>query len=498
MATIEHWIGGGFTAGTGSRRGAVYNPATGQQQHEVVLAATEDVDAAVAAAKTAFEDWSQASLSRRTKVMFAFRELVNARVTELAEIISDEHGKVLSDAAGEVQRGLEVVEFACGIPQLLKGEYSDQASTGVDVFSFREPLGVCAGITPFNFPAMVPMWMYPVAIACGNTFVLKPSERDPSASNFVAGLWREAGLPDGVFNVVHGDKIAVDALLHHPDVAAVSFVGSTPIAKYIHQQASASGKRVQALGGAKNHAIVLPDADLDFAANHLTAAAFGSAGERCMAISAAVAVGGAGDPLMDVLSRKAAEVVVGSGRDPRSEMGPVVTAAAKQRIEDLIGSGERQGAKLLVDGRGLRVPGFEDGFFVGPTVLDQVQTTMDVYTEEIFGPVLSVVRADSVDAAIEMINSNPYGNGTAIFTNSGEAARRFQRGVHVGMIGINVPIPVPMAYYSFGGWKDSLFGDKHIHGPEGVSFYTRGKVVTSRWPHVSSSQEASLQFPTAS
>jgi malonate-semialdehyde dehydrogenase (acetylating)/methylmalonate-semialdehyde dehydrogenase len=498
MATIEHWIGGEFTSGSSTRRGAVYNPATGQQQHEVVLAAPQDVDAAVAAAKTAFESWSQASLSRRTKVMFSFRELVNNNVKRLAEIISDEHGKVLSDAAGEVQRGLEVVEFACGIPQLLKGEYSDQASTGVDVFSFREPLGVCAGITPFNFPAMVPMWMYPVAIACGNTFLLKPSERDPSASNFIAGLWREAGLPDGVFNVVHGDKEAVDAILQHPGIAAVSFVGSTPIAKYIHQQASATGKRVQALGGAKNHAIILPDADLEFAANHLTAAAFGSAGERCMAISAAVAVGGAGDPLMDLLNRKAGEVVVGSGRDPASEMGPVVTAAAKERIESLIGTGERQGAKVTVDGRGVKVPGYENGFFVGPTVIDQVGTDMDVYTEEIFGPVLSVVRSDSVEAAIDLINSNPYGNGTAIFTNSGEAARRFQRGVRVGMIGINVPIPVPMAYYSFGGWKDSLFGDKHIHGPEGVSFYTRGKVVTSRWPHVSGPAEASLHFPTAS
>jgi malonate-semialdehyde dehydrogenase (acetylating)/methylmalonate-semialdehyde dehydrogenase len=498
MATIEHWIGGEFTSGSSTRRGAVYNPASGQQQHEVVLAAPQDVDAAVAAAKTAFESWSQASLSRRTKVMFSFRELVNNNVKRLAEIISDEHGKVLSDAAGEVQRGLEVVEFACGIPQLLKGEYSDQASTGVDVFSFREPLGVCAGITPFNFPAMVPMWMYPVAIACGNTFLLKPSERDPSASNFIAGLWREAGLPDGVFNVVHGDKEAVDAILQHPGIAAVSFVGSTPIAKYIHQQASATGKRVQALGGAKNHAIILPDADLEFAANHLTAAAFGSAGERCMAISAAVAVGGAGDPLMDLLNRKAGEVVVGSGRDPASEMGPVVTAAAKERIESLIGTGERQGAKVTVDGRGVKVPGYENGFFVGPTVIDQVGTDMDVYTEEIFGPVLSVVRSDSVEAAIDLINSNPYGNGTAIFTNSGEAARRFQRGVRVGMIGINVPIPVPMAYYSFGGWKDSLFGDKHIHGPEGVSFYTRGKVVTSRWPHVSGPAEASLHFPTAS
>jgi malonate-semialdehyde dehydrogenase (acetylating)/methylmalonate-semialdehyde dehydrogenase len=498
LTTIEHWIGGGSTAGAAIRRGAVYNPATGRQQHEVVLAEPADVDAAVAAARTAFESWSQASLSARTKIMFNFRELVNAHVKPLAELVSDEHGKVLSDAAGEVQRGLEVIEFACGLPQLLKGEYSDQASTGVDVFSFREPLGVCAGITPFNFPVMVPMWMYPVAIACGNTFVLKPSERDPSASNFVADLWRQAGLQDGVFNVVHGDKVAVDALLQHPDVAAVSFVGSTPIARYIHQQASATGKRVQALGGAKNHAIIMPDADLEFAANHLTAAAFGSAGERCMAISAAVAVGGAGDPLSDILTRKAQEVVVGSGRDPASEMGPVVTAAARDRIEGLIGTGEQQGAKLLVDGRGLKVAGYEDGFFVGPTVIDQVRTGMDVYTEEIFGPVLSVVRADTVDAAIDVINANPYGNGTAIFTSSGEAARRFQRGVRVGMIGINVPIPVPMAYYSFGGWKDSLFGDKHIHGPEGVSFYTRGKVVTSRWPHVEAAHGASMHFPTAS
>jgi malonate-semialdehyde dehydrogenase (acetylating)/methylmalonate-semialdehyde dehydrogenase len=498
LTTIEHWIGGRFTSGAATRRSAVYNPATGQQQHEVVLAEPSDVDAAVQTAKTAFESWSQASLSKRTKIIFNFRELVNNHVKQLAEIISDEHGKVLSDAAGEVQRGLEVVEFACGIPQLLKGEYSDQASTGVDVFSFREPLGVCAGITPFNFPAMVPMWMYPVAIACGNTFVLKPSERDPSAANYVAQLWKQAGLPDGVFNVVHGDKVAVDAILRHPGVAAVSFVGSTPIARYIHQQASSTGKRVQALGGAKNHAIILPDADLEFAANHLAAAAYGSAGERCMAISAAVAVGGAGDPLTDILSRKANEVVVGSGRDPKSEMGPVVTAAAKERIEGLIGTGADQGAKLLVDGRGITVPGFEDGFFVGPTLIDGVRTDMDVYTEEIFGPVLSVVRSDSVDAAIDLINANPYGNGTAIFTSSGEAARRFQRGVNVGMIGINVPIPVPMAYYSFGGWKDSLFGDKHMHGPEGVSFYTRGKVVTSRWPHVEGGHGASMHFPTAS
>jgi malonate-semialdehyde dehydrogenase (acetylating) / methylmalonate-semialdehyde dehydrogenase len=494
VGTIEHWIGGDETPGTGTRRATVFNPATGRGQHEVVLAESADVGTAVATAKAAFETWGDSSLSKRSKILFAFRELVNANVKELAEIVSDEHGKVLSDAAGEVQRGLEVIEFACGIPQLLKGDYTDQASTGVDVFSFREPLGVVAGITPFNFPAMVPMWMHPVAIACGNTFVLKPSERDPSASNFVAKLWQRAGLPDGVFNVVHGDKVAVDAILDHPDIAAVSFVGSTPIAKYIHTRGTANGKRVQALGGAKNHAIILPDADLEYAAGHLSAAAFGSAGERCMAISAAVAVGAAGDALVDLVNRKANEVVVGNGRDPKAEMGPVVTAAAKERIEHLIGTGEQQGAKVTVDGRGLKVPGFEDGFFVGPTVIDQVGTEMDVYTEEIFGPVLSVVRSDSVDAAIDLINANPYGNGTAIFTSSGESARRFQRGVNVGMIGINVPIPVPMAYYSFGGWKDSLFGDKHVHGPEGVSFYTRAKVVTSRWPQV----EASLHFPTAS
>jgi malonate-semialdehyde dehydrogenase (acetylating)/methylmalonate-semialdehyde dehydrogenase len=497
LRTVTHWIGGKSEPGTSTRTGPVWNPATGEQQAEVVLASTADVDSVVATAAAAFETWSQSSLSTRTKVLFAFRELVNGRIQELAEIISDEHGKVVSDARGEVQRGLEVVEFACGIPTLLKGEYSDQVSGGVDVFSFRQPLGVCAGITPFNFPAMVPMWMHPVAIACGNTFVLKPSERDPSASMLVAQLWAEAGLPDGVFNVVHGDKEAVDALLDHPDVAAVSFVGSTPIARYIHERASANGKRVQALGGAKNHAVVLPDAPLDFAADHLVAAAFGSAGERCMAVSAAVAVGAAADDLVAAVSEKARAVKVGPGRDPGSEMGPVVTAAARERIVGLIGSGAEQGATLAVDGRGLSVPGYENGFFVGPTVIDKVGREMDVYREEIFGPVLSVVRTDTVDEAIALINANPYGNGTAIFTSSGEAARRFQRGVNVGMIGINVPIPVPMAYYSFGGWKDSLFGDKHVHGPEGVSFYTRAKVITSRWPEVQHATGASYHFPTA-
>jgi malonate-semialdehyde dehydrogenase (acetylating) / methylmalonate-semialdehyde dehydrogenase len=498
VETLQHWIGGSTTAGTSSRTAPVWDPATGQQQRQVVLASAQDVDDAVGSGLAAFEEWSQASLSRRSKVLFAFRELVNAHVDELAELVTSEHGKVLSDARGEVLRGLEVIEFACGIPHLLKGDFSDQVSTNVDTYSFREPLGVVAGITPFNFPVMVPMWMHPVAIACGNAFVLKPSERDPSASLLVAQLWQQAGLPDGVFNVVHGDKEAVDALLDHADVAAVSFVGSTPIAQYIHRRATAVGKRVQALGGAKNHAIVLPDADVSFAADHLAAAAFGSAGERCMAVSAAVAVGAAGDAIVEAVNDRATAVTVGPGNDPASEMGPVITPESRSRIVDLIGTGEKQGARITVDGRELVVPGAEGGFFVGPTVIDEVTTAMDVYTQEIFGPVLSVLRVDTVDDAIALVNANPYGNGTAIFTNSGEAARRFQRGVHVGMIGINVPVPVPMAYYSFGGWKDSLFGDKHVHGPEGVSFYTRAKVVTARWPHVEHSSEASFHFPTSS
>ncbi|KQV75469.1 methylmalonate-semialdehyde dehydrogenase [Aeromicrobium sp. Root344] len=497
MRTIEHWIAGKRSAGISDRTAPVFNPANGTQQADVLLAEATDVADAIAAAKDAFPAWAQTSVSRRTKVLFAFRELVNAHAQELAELVTDEHGKVLSDALGEVQRGLEVVEFACGIPSLLKGEYSDQVSNDVDTFSFREPLGVVAGITPFNFPVMVPMWMFPVAIACGNTFVLKPSERDPSASLLIAELWQRAGLPDGVFNVVHGDKVAVDAILDSPDIAAVSFVGSTPIARYIHERGTASGKRVQALGGAKNHAIVMPDADIDFAADHLAAAAFGSAGERCMAISAAVAVGSAADAVVAAVNERARAVKVGSGRDSGAEMGPVVTRAAQERITGLIGTGVDQGAEVTVDGRGYVVAGHENGFFVGPTVIDHVTPDMDVYTEEIFGPVLSVVRMDDVDAAIELINANPYGNGTAIFTSSGEAARRFQRGVQVGMIGINVPVPVPMAFYSFGGWKDSLFGDKHIHGPEGVSFYTRAKVVTARWPRLEHANDASFHFPTA-
>ncbi|HEX2143209.1 MAG TPA: CoA-acylating methylmalonate-semialdehyde dehydrogenase [Glycomyces sp.] len=498
MTTIEHWIGGAYTRGASTRTAAVFNPATGLEQKQVLLAETADVDAAVAAATKAFETWGDSSLSQRTKVMFRLRELLVEHEDEMAKLISSEHGKVVEDARGEIIRGREVVEYACGIADVLKGSYSDQVSRGVDVFNFRQPLGVCAGITPFNFPIMVPMWMHPVAIATGNTFILKPSERDPSVSNLIAELYAEAGLPDGVFNVVHGDKTAVDAILDHPDIAAVSFVGSTPIAKYVHEKATASGKRVQALGGAKNHAVVLPDADLEFAANHLTAAAFGSAGQRCMAISVGVAVGAAGDALVEVLKRKAEEVKVGPGDDPTSDMGPVVTAAARDRVVRAVASGQAQGAEVVVDGRGYSVAGHEEGFFVGPSLLDRVTVDMDAYTEEIFGPVLALARAADVDEAIALINANPYGNGTAIFTSSGAAARRFQREVKVGMIGVNVPIPVPMSYYSFGGWKDSLIGDSPIHGPEGVRFYTRAKTVTSRWPEVRQTVDAAFNFPTHS
>lgn len=497
MTTIAHWIDGRLTTGSGDHSSPVYNPATGQVTARVALATPDVVDTAVAAAATAFDHWRDTSLTRRSSILFSFRELVNRHIDELAGLITAEHGKVLSDARGEVQRGLEVIEFACGIPTLLKGDYSDQVSGDVDAWSFRQPLGVVVGITPFNFPAMVPMWMFPIAIACGNTFILKPSERDPSVNVRIAQLWQEAGLPDGVFNVVQGDKVAVDALIDHPDVAAVSFVGSTPIARAIHARATATGTRVQALGGAKNHAIVLPDADLDLASGHLAAAAFGSAGERCMAISVAVAVGSAGDRLVEWVDRKAAAVTVGNGTDPASEMGPVVTAAARERIVDLIGTGAAQGATITTDGRGLQVPDHEDGFFVGPTVLDAVTVDMDVYTQEIFGPVLSVLRADTVDEAIALINANPYGNGTAVFTNDGGAARHFVRNVNVGMVGINVPVPVPMAWHSFGGWKDSLIGDSKVHGVEGVNFYTRGKAVTARWPTIAAFEQATLDMPTA-
>jgi malonate-semialdehyde dehydrogenase (acetylating) / methylmalonate-semialdehyde dehydrogenase len=498
LRTIQHRIGGADTAGDSTRTAPIWNPATGEQQAEVVLAEASDVDAAVRAAKAAFEQWGDVSLTRRARVMFAFRNLVEQHLDEITRIVSSEHGKVLDDAKGEVIRGMEVVEYACGLPQLLKGEFSDQVSTDIDAYSFRQPLGVCAGITPFNFPIMVPMWMHPMAIAMGNTFVLKPSERDPSVSNFIAELYAEAGLPDGVFNVVHGDKVAVDALLDHPDVAAVSFVGSTPIARYVYERGTQNGKRVQALGGAKNHAVVMPDADLEFAANHLTAAGYGSAGQRCMAISVGVTVGAAAEPLIGRLRDKALVVKVGPGLQPGSEMGPVVTPQARDRIVDYIGQGIDAGADLVVDGRQIEMEG--GGFWVGPTLFDRVGTDMSIYRDEIFGPVLSVVRADTLADAIEIINSNPYANGTAIFTSSGQAARIFQRKVHVGMVGINVPIPVPMAFYSFGGWKDSLFGDHHIHGPEGVRFYTRGKAVTSRWPEEAQDPAhhgEHMHFPTA-
>jgi malonate-semialdehyde dehydrogenase (acetylating) / methylmalonate-semialdehyde dehydrogenase len=497
MRTIEHWIGGSETTGSSTRHSVVWNPATGQEQAHVLLAEPADVDAAVQAAAKAFEDWRDVGVLRRARVMFAMRALIDKHMDELAGIVADEHGKTVDDAKGEITRGLEVVEFAAGIPTLLKGEFSEQVATDIDSYSFRQPLGVVAGITPFNFPVMVPMWMHPVAIATGNTFVLKPSERDPSASNFVAQLYAEAGLPEGVFNVVHGDKVAVDAILDHPQIAAVSFVGSTPIARYIYERGSANGKRVQALGGAKNHAVVLPDADLDYTADQLVSAGYGSAGQRCMAISAVVAVGAAGDALVDKVRERTERIVVGPGRAAGSEMGPVVTPEARDRVKGYIDGGAAAGATLVVDGRNLSVEGHADGFFVGPTLLDRVTTDMAVYTDEIFGPVLVVLRADTFDEAIDLINANAYGNGTAIFTSNGEAARAFQRRVTVGMIGINVPIPVPMAFYSFGGWKDSLFGDRHMHGPEGVGFYTRAKVVTSRWPHVHDATGAELNFPTA-
>jgi len=484
---ITHWIGGKPWDGVAQRRGDVYNPATGQVSGTVDFATAADVDAAVQAAAQAFTTWGRISLSRRASVLFAFRELVKRHSGEIAALITAEHGKVASDAAGEVARGLEVIEFACGIPHLLKGGFSENVSTGVDSYSLRQPIGVVAGITPFNFPAMVPMWMFPVAIACGNTFVLKPSEKDPSASLLIAQLWAEAGLPDGVFNVVHGDKVAVDALLTHPAVGAVSFVGSTPIARYVYETGTAHGKRVQALGGAKNHMIVLPDADLDLAADAAVSAGFGSAGERCMAVSALVAVDPVGDELIAKISERTRKLTIGPGSDTRSEMGPLVTGPHRDKVASYLESGIEQGATLVEDGRAHPVTGAEgeaggsDGFWLGPSVLDNVTPQMSAYTDEIFGPVLSVIRVPSYEAAVRLVNDSPYGNGVAIFTNDGGAARRFVSEVEVGMVGVNVPIPVPMAYYSFGGWKGSLFGDTHVHGTEGVHFYTRGKVVTSRW-----------------
>ncbi|OMC35927.1 methylmalonate-semialdehyde dehydrogenase (acylating) [Mycobacterium sp. GA-1841] len=480
---IQHWRDGKVFAGSSSATAPVTNPATGAVTGELALASVDDARAVIDAAVAAFPAWRDASLTKRTSVLFAFRELLNARKEELAAIITSEHGKVLSDALGEVSRGLEVVEYACGIPNLVKGGFTENASTKVDVHSVLQPLGPVAIISPFNFPAMVPMWFFPIAIAAGNTVVLKPSEKDPSASLWMAELWKEAGLPDGVFNVLQGDKTAVDELLTNPKIKAVSFVGSTPIAQYVYATATAAGKRVQALGGAKNHAVILPDADLDLAADAMINAGFGSAGERCMAVSACVAVGPIADDLVAKIAERATTIKTGDGTKD-SDMGPLVTKAHRDKVAAYIDAGEADGAKVVVDGRtvldgaGQRDPA---GFWLGPTLLDNVTTDMSVYTDEIFGPVLAVLRVETYDEALELINNNPYGNGTAIFTNDGGAARRFQNEVEVGMVGINVPIPVPMSYYSFGGWKASLFGDSHAHGAEGVHFFTRTKAITTRW-----------------
>jgi len=477
---IPHWVDGAQRPGSSGRTAPVTDPATGEVTGEVALASVADVDAAVEAATRAFPRWRDTSLARRSAIIFRFRELLNARKPELAQLITAEHGKVLDDALGEVSRGQEVVEYACGIPSLMRGGFTENASTSVDVHSVRQPLGPVAIISPFNFPAMVPMWFFPIAVAAGNTVVLKPSEKDPSAALWMARLWQEAGLPDGVFNVVQGDKVAVDRLLEHPDVQAVSFVGSTPIARYVYETGTRAGKRVQALGGAKNHMLVLPDADLDLAADAAVNSGFGSAGERCMAISALVAVGGIGDELVARIAERASTLRTGDGRRG-CDMGPLVTREHRDRVESYVEAGETDGAKVVLDGREVRPDGAAEGFWLGPTVLDHVQPEMSVYTDEIFGPVLSVLRVDTYEEAVALVNSNPYGNGTAIFTNDGGAARRYANEVQVGMIGVNVPIPVPMAYYSFGGWKSSLFGDSHAHGAEGVHFFTRGKVVTSRW-----------------
>ena len=492
MYTIDHWISGQRVAGASGKTGPVFNPATGQQQGEVALASVAEVDKAVAVAKEAFSTWRSSSLSKRADILFAFRQIVHSRRDEIANLVSQEHGKVPSDAAGELARGLENIEFACGIPQMLKGSYSEQVSSGVDVYSLRQPLGVVAGITPFNFPAMVPMWMFANAIATGNTFVLKPSEKDPSVALLIAEMLAEAGLPPGVFNVVNGDKVAVDRILEHPDIQAVSFVGSTPIAKYIYSTGTANGKRVQALGGAKNHMIVLPDADIDMAADAAVSAGFGSAGERCMAISVVVAVGGVGDKLVDAIAARMPKVKVGPGTDPDAEMGPLITGEHRDKVASYLAGAAGEGATVVVDGREADLP--SDGFFLGVSLVDQVKPGMKVYDDEIFGPVLSVVRVDTYEEAVDLINSHQYGNGTAIFTRDGGAARQFQFDIQVGMVGINVPIPVPVAYYSFGGWKASLFGDANMYGPAGVDFYTRTKTVTSRWPDPSTSS-VDLGFP---
>jgi malonate-semialdehyde dehydrogenase (acetylating)/methylmalonate-semialdehyde dehydrogenase len=482
MSDVQHFINGKPVDGQSGRWGEVFNPATGERARRVALASASEVDQAVRAAATAFPSWAATPPLTRARVLFKLRELLERDGDALARMITDEHGKVLSDARGEVTRGMEVVEFACGIPHLMRGEVTEQVGRGIDSWSLRQPLGVCAGITPFNFPAMVPMWMFPVALACGNTFILKPSERDPSVGFRIAELLLEAGLPPGVFNVVNGDKEAVDALLNHPLVDAVSFVGSTAIAEYIYATAAHNGKRVQALGGAKNHMVVMPDADLDQATDALMGAAYGSAGERCMAVSVAVAVGGVGDKLMDKLLPRVRALKVGPGTDPEAEMGPLVTGAHLAKVRSYVDLGVEEGAKLVVDGRGLKLQGYENGFFIGGSVFDEVTSDMRIYKEEIFGPVLSVVRAPDFENAVKLVNDHEYGNGVAIFTRDGDAAREFTNRIAIGMVGVNVPIPVPMAFHSFGGWKRSLFGDMAVHGMEGVRFYTRLKTVTARWP----------------
>jgi len=494
LRTITHFIGGKPYGEDAARFGDVYDPARGEVQARVAFADQATVDRAVQTAKTAQLAWGRTALGKRAEIFFAFRALMKEHATQFGEILASEHGKIVSDAEGEVARALEVVDFACQLTHQLKGEFSENVSTTIDTYSLRQPVGVCAGITPFNFPMMVPTWMFAISIACGNAFVLKPSERDPSASLLIADLLQRAGLPDGVFNVVHGDKVAVDALLTHPDINAISFVGSTPIAKYIYQTAAAHGKRVQALGGAKNHMVVMPDADLDAAADALVSAGYGSAGQRCMAISASITVGDTAGALMDLVKARIGKLKIGPGFDRTNDMGPVVSPAARDRVLDYIKQGEAAGAKLVVDGRDFRVSGYENGFFIGPTLFDKVTPQMSIYRDEIFGPVLVNTRVGSLDEALQMLHDNPYGNGTSIFTRSGAAARRFQSEVEVGMIGINVPIPVPVGYYSFGGWKASLFGDLHIYGEDGFRFYTRGKVVTSRW--ADSDAGVNLGFPT--
>ena len=482
MNIIQHFVNGKKFSGDSKRISKVFNPATGEQTAEVKLASIKDMDTAVEAARTAFISWSKKPPLQRARVMFKYKELIEKNFEELTKIIVSEHGKVFDDAKGEVTRGLEVVEFACGIPQLLKGEFTENVGTDVDSWSLRQPLGICAGITPFNFPAMVPMWMFPVAIACGNTFILKPSEKDPSCPIRLAELLLEAGLPEGVFNVVNGDKEAVDAIINNKDIAAVSFVGSTPIAKYIYENCAKNEKRVQALGGAKNHAVVMPDCDLDQAVNGLMGAAYGSAGERCMAQSVAVAVGSIGDKLVENLSKKVEALKVGSGMDKKSEMGPLVTKEHLEKVKDYVDVGVKEGAKLIVDGRNLKLQGYEDGYYIGGCLFDHVKKDMRIYKEEIFGPVLSVVRAKDFEEALKLVNDHEFGNGVTIFTRDGDSGRTFASKAQIGMVGINIPIPVPMAFHSFGGWKRSLFGDQHMHGPEGIRFYTKLKTITSRWP----------------